>query len=120
VGLSIGSTVINTADLERAVKFWTAALNYVVRDADATFAVLTDPNRRWSNISLQRSKEPKHGTNRVHLDLYTDDRDLEVERLLKLGATRIPWEYAPDHDHIVMADPDGNEFCVVQRHDRRD
>jgi catechol 2,3-dioxygenase-like lactoylglutathione lyase family enzyme len=114
VGLYVGSTVINAADMDRAVAFWTAALGYVVRDADATFAVLTDPERRWSNVSLQRSDEPKRGRNRVHLDLYAADREGEVVRLEGLGATRLPWEYEEGHDHVVMADLDGNEFCVVQ------
>ena len=120
MGLYVGSTVINTADLERAIAFWSAALGYVVRDADATFAVLTDPERRWSNVSLQRSDEPKRGRNRVHLDLYTTDRDGEVARLEGLGATRVPWEYEPGDDHVVTADPDGNEFCVVQSPFTRD
>jgi catechol 2,3-dioxygenase-like lactoylglutathione lyase family enzyme len=111
----IGSTVINTPDVAAAVSFWTQALGYVVRDQDESFAVLTDPSRRWSNLSLQLSESPKRGTNRVHIDLYTTDRDGEVARLERLGATRVePWTYAPDHDHIVMAAPDGNEFCVVQ------
>lgn len=86
-----------------------------MRDADSDFAVLTDPHRRWANVSLQHSAEPKTGFNRVHLDLYTADRDTEVERLERLGATRVlPWPYGADHDHIVMAAPDGNEVCVVQ------
>lgn len=114
MGLYVGSTVINTADIERAIAFWTAALGYVVRDADPTFAVLTDPGRRWSNLSLQRSDEPKRGRNRVHLDLYTTDQAGEVARLEALGAKRVPWEYQEGHDHVVMADHDGNEFCVVQ------
>ena len=111
----IGSTVINTPDVGNAVTFWTSALGYVVRHQDETFAVLTDPDRRWSNLSLQRSDEPKRGPNRVHLDLYTDDREGEVARLESLGASRVePWTYEPDHDHIVMRAPDGTEFCVVQ------
>ena len=114
MGLYVGSTVINTAGMERAIAFWTAALGYIVRNSDATFAVLTDPSRRWSNISLQYSDEPKRGRNRLHLDLYTTDREGEVARLEGLGATRVPWEYPSDPDFVVMADPDGNEFCVVQ------
>lgn len=114
MGLFVGSTVINTTDMEAGIAFWTAALGYVVRDGDPTFAVLTDPNRRWSNVSLQRTDEPKRGLNRLHLDLYTQDREGEVTRLEALGAKRIPWEYEEDHDHVVMADPDGNEFCVIQ------
>jgi len=100
--------------MERAIAFWAAALAYVVRDSDETFAVLTDPERRWSNVSIQRSNEPKSDRNRVHLDLYTTDRGGEVARLEGLGARCVPWEYEAGHDHIVMADPDGNEFCVIQ------
>lgn len=114
MGLYVGSTVINTADVARATAFWTAALGYVVRHADPTFAVLTDPRRRWSNVSLQLTDEPKHGRNRVHLDLYTTDQEGEVRRLVGLGATRIPWQYAQDADYVVLADPDDNEFCVIQ------
>jgi len=120
MGMYIGSTVINTDDVDRAITFWTAALGYVVRDADPSFAVLTDPKRRWSNVSLQRTEEPKRGRNRVHLDVYSADRDAEVARLEGLGAVRLPWEYEPDHDHTVMADLDGNEFCVVQSPYRQD
>ena len=112
--LFVGSTVINVINIERATTFWTAALGYVVRNADPTFAVLTDPQRRWSNVSLQLSDEPKHGRNRVHLDLYADDQQAEVTRLEALGARRIPWDYAPDADYVVLVDPDGNELCVIQ------
>jgi catechol 2,3-dioxygenase-like lactoylglutathione lyase family enzyme len=114
--LFVGSAVINTPDMQGSVDFWTQALGYVVRDSvDPNFTVLTDPHRRWSNVSLQHTDEPKRGFNRLHLDLYSDDRDAEVERLQGLGATRVePWPYQPDHDHIVMAAPDGTEFCVVQ------
>ena len=111
--LFVGSTVINVADITRATAFWTAALGYVVRSSSDDFAVLNDPHRRWSNVSLQLSDEPKLGRNRLHLDLYADDQEAEVARLEGLGATRLPWEYPPDADFIVMADPDGNEFCVI-------
>ncbi len=114
MGLYVGSTVINTTDVEQGIDFWTAALGYVVRHSDATFAVLTDPERRWSNVSLQLTEEPKTGRNRLHLDLYSPDQKVEVARLEGLGATRVPWEYPPDADFVVMTDPDGNEFCVVQ------
>jgi catechol 2,3-dioxygenase-like lactoylglutathione lyase family enzyme len=112
--LYVGSTVINVADLDRAQRFWTAALGYVVRNSDPDFAVLTDPKRRWSNVSLQLSPTPKQGRNRVHVDLYTTDQPGEVARLKSLGAQQIPWEYPPDADFVVLSDPDGNEFCVIQ------
>jgi catechol 2,3-dioxygenase-like lactoylglutathione lyase family enzyme len=114
------STVLNVADLDRATAFWTVALGYVFRDGDPTFVVLTDPRRRWSNVSLQRSDAPKVGRNRLHLDLYADDQLTEVARLESLGATRLPWEYGPNADYIVLADPDGNEFCVIASSSRQD
>jgi Glyoxalase-like domain len=46
--------------------------------------------------------------------LYATDQAVEVARLEQLGAARVPWEYSPDPDFVVLADPSGNEFCVVQ------
>jgi predicted enzyme related to lactoylglutathione lyase len=113
MALYVGSVVIDVEDVERASQFWAAALHLVVRDADPTFVVLMDPNRRWANVSIQRSDGPKAGPNRVHLDLYSDNQRGEVERLTDLGAVRLARDYPPDADYIVMADPDGNEFCVI-------
>ena len=117
--IKVGSTVLNVTDVARAVAFWTQALGYVRRDPpadDEDFVVLKSPSGQWSNISLQQTREPKSGVNRVHLDLYADDQTAEVGRLEGLGATRVePWPYPDDADFVVMADPDGNEFCVIAR-----
>lgn len=119
--LYIGSIVVKVADLPRAAAFWAGALGYVVRGRDdavvdpgTDWVVLTDPRRRWVNLSLQLSAEPKQGRNRLHLDLYTGDREAEAARLEALGAVRLPWHYDPDDDFVVLADPDGNEFCVIK------
>jgi Glyoxalase-like domain len=51
---------------------------------------------------------------RIHLDLYTEDQTREVERLLGLGASEVHWDKRPpDADYVIMADPEGNRFCVV-------
>lgn len=50
----------------------------------------------------------------IHRDLYTDDQKSEIERLVALGATRYPWRHRPGDDFVVLEDPDGNLFCVVQ------
>ncbi|HEX9228719.1 MAG TPA: VOC family protein [Arthrobacter sp.] len=51
---------------------------------------------------------------RLHLDLYTAEQDAEVQRLLALGATRVEWSKQPaDADYVILADPEGNRFCVV-------
>ena len=65
----MSSTTEHTADVERATAVWTAALGDVARHAGPRFAVLTNPARRWSNVSLQLSDEPKRGRNRLYLDL---------------------------------------------------
>src|SRR5215212_9123822 len=64
--------------------------------------------------SGSRAPRARGKTSRVHLDLYTTDQEGEVQRLIGLGASRYPQEYRPDADFIVLEDPDGNRFCVVQ------
>jgi len=72
--------------------------------------------RKGPNPSLQRMPEKRSGKrSRFHLDLYTNDTHGEIERLLKIGATRYPWRYRPGSDFVVLEDPDRNLFCVVQK-----
>jgi uncharacterized protein YecE (DUF72 family) len=76
--------------------------------------VLVDPARRQLPVSLQLADGPPEEPVRVHLDLYTSEQARQVERLVTLGATRAAkWPYPDDADFIVMRDPDGNEFCVI-------
>lgn len=97
--------------------FWQEALHYIPREsAEDGWVVLRDPKGSGPNISLDKVPERRTGKrSRLHLDLYTEDRDGEVERLVKLGASRYPWRYPVDHDYIVLEDPDGNLFCVIQK-----
>jgi catechol 2,3-dioxygenase-like lactoylglutathione lyase family enzyme len=108
--------VINVQDMSRAVDFWTAALAYVRReqDWDPRFMMLVDPARRRLPVSLQLTDSRPKEAVRVHLDLYTSEQARHVERLVKLGATRVDeWPYPDGADFILMRDPDGNEFCVI-------
>jgi hypothetical protein len=74
------------------------------------------PERKRTNVSLDQVPDRRSGKrNRLHLDLYTSDQEREVERLIKLGARLYPWKYQPDDDFIKLLDPDGNDFCVVQK-----
>jgi hypothetical protein len=66
-------------------------------------------------VSLDQAPAKRTGKRGwIHLDLYTRDQTGEVERLLALGATRYPWRYNSGADYVVLEDPDGNLFCVVQ------
>jgi catechol 2,3-dioxygenase-like lactoylglutathione lyase family enzyme len=114
--LHLGTVVINVQDMHRAVDFWTAALGYVQReqDRDPEFMMLVDPAGRRLPVSVQLADSPPKEPVRVHLDLYTSEQARHVERLARLGATRVDeWPYPDGADFIVMRDPDGNEFCVI-------
>ncbi len=115
VGLRLGSIVLDCDDFEGMLAFWQKALGYVPREpAEEGWVVLKDPAGRGPNLSLNRTGEGHLGEYRLHLDLYTEDREGEVARLLGLGATlRRP--AGADDDFVVLADPDGNPFCVVQK-----
>ena len=112
--MRIGSVVVDCNDFERMVASWRAALRYVPREpAEDGWVVPRDPGGNNVSVSFQRVPEPRAGKNRLHLDLYTNDQQGEVERLLGLGATRHPRTPEPDEDFVVLADPEGNLFCVV-------
>jgi hypothetical protein len=66
------------------------------------------------NVSLDRVRSTVQIPPRLHLDLYTEHQAVEVERLLALGATEVHWDKRPpDADYVILADPEGNRFCVV-------
>jgi hypothetical protein len=66
-------------------------------------------------LYFQKVPEAKVAKNRMHLDLWSEDRDAEVARLLALGATLLEHQPPPDDDLIALADPEGNELCLVRR-----
>lgn len=112
--LRVGSIVIHCHEFERMVAFWSAALGYVPRaPATSDWVVLRDPSGRGPNLSFQMRAERRPTRSWLHLDLYSHDQAADVERLLALGAQRYPWRYRPGADYVVLADPDGNLFCVV-------
>ena len=114
--LQLGSIVIHCHEFDRMMSFWQHALGYEPREpARGGWVVLRDPKQQGPNISLQAREQRPSRRSWIHLDLYADDAQPEADRLLTLGASRYPWRYPPAADYIVLADPDGNLFCVVQR-----
>ena len=111
----VGSIVIRVDDLPRQVEFWTKALDYIRRESDPDdFALLRPRSGAGPNISLDRVRSSLQIPPRIHLDLYAQDQAAEVERLKGLGATEVHWDKRPpDADYVIMADPEGNRFCVV-------
>ena len=120
--LKIGSIVWGVRDVPRAIQFWCDALGYrPLRPPSADWAILVPREglvlhegggvqMAITAVSSEASDHQRH-----HLDLYATDQAAEVERLLALGAERVDWRYPEGADYIVLADPDGNRFCVVQK-----
>jgi catechol 2,3-dioxygenase-like lactoylglutathione lyase family enzyme len=113
--VTIGSIVIRVDDLQRQTEFWSAALDYVPREENSDDFVLMRPRSGIGpNVSLDRVRSALQVPPRIHLDLYTDDQAGEVRRLIGLGATEVHWDRRPpDADYVILADPEGNRFCVV-------
>ena len=111
----VGSIVIRVDDLDRQTAFWAAALDYVPREGtDDDFALLRPRDGIGPNVSLDRVRSTVQVPPRIHLDLYADDQAGEVKRLIALGATEVHWDKRPpDADYVILADPEGNRFCVV-------
>jgi predicted enzyme related to lactoylglutathione lyase len=112
--VTIGSIVIRVDDLERQTAFWSAALDYALRKMDDDFVLLRPKDGVGPNVSLDQVRSTVQVPPRIHLDLYTDDQAGEVSRLIGLGATEVHWDKRPaDADYIILADPEGNRFCVI-------
>lgn len=98
---------MKTSDTERASAFWSQALGYERQPHNRAFLAPEAGER----VRLHLDE-----TDRMHLDLWADDEmqaRAEVERLLSLGAQQVDWEYPDDADFVVLADPDGTLFCVI-------
>jgi predicted enzyme related to lactoylglutathione lyase len=124
---------IDCADPQRLATFWTEAAGYRIEGDFGFFIVLVPAvggvadggvdggaaaggggaGGRGLAIGLQKVPERRVAKNRVHIDWHSDDRLAEVERLVKLGATVLGEEKVPGLTWTVLADPDGNEFCVA-------
>jgi catechol 2,3-dioxygenase-like lactoylglutathione lyase family enzyme len=114
--LRIGSIVLRVDDLRRQTEFWEAALDYVRLDDGTSddFALLGPKEGAGPNLSLDEVRSELQIPPRLHLDLYAEDQAAEVERLKRLGASEVHWDKRPpDADYVILADPEGNRFCVV-------
>ena len=116
--LRVGSIVIRVDDLPLQTAFWSAALDYIPREdpsaPGADFVLMRPRDGNGPNVSLDRVRSNLQIPPRIHLDLYAEDQAAEVARLIALGATEVHWDKRPpDADYIILADPEGNRFCVV-------
>ncbi len=114
--IRVGSIVLRVDDLQRQAEFWAGALDYVPREdpSQGDFVLMRPRDGVGPNLSLDRVHSTVQVPPRIHLDLYAEDQAAEVERLIALGATEVHWDKRPpDADYVILADPEGNRFCVV-------
>ncbi|MFF0465915.1 VOC family protein [Micromonospora zamorensis] len=121
---------LGVSDAERAARFWAAALDYRRRaprfDGDEWIVLEPQPGMPGMAIAMDLSESPVQDFPRLHLDLDAGERSLdeELDRLLALGAQRVGWRHYPTDPHpteppyVVLADPEGNRFCVSGRRER--
>jgi predicted enzyme related to lactoylglutathione lyase len=97
--------------------FWSDAAGYEIKwRHEDVFLMLGPPAGDGVGIGLQRVAEARAGKNRVHVDWRADDRAAEVARLTQLGASVVAEHGSPAFAWTVLADPEGNEFCVSDAH----
>ena len=117
--LRLGTVIFGAEDVDRAVAFWAAVFGYEVitfPDSENDFTILVPPDRVGTRIAVQRSVTPVQEQPRIHVDLVVDtaaEQSSEIDRLVDLGATRVEWNYPDDPDFVVLADTEGNRFCIV-------
>jgi hypothetical protein len=127
MAVRIASVTFDCADALKVGRFWSAALGRPLDpDASTDFATIGFAGRRdklgWAPVEREKDPtwmfvkvpEPKTAKNRMHLDVMATDPQAEVARLIELGATPVSDMEEYEYTWTVMADPEGNEFCVAK------
>jgi catechol 2,3-dioxygenase-like lactoylglutathione lyase family enzyme len=115
VSSTMFSVAFDARDAQAAASFWAAVLGRAVADGATIDNALieADPAIPGSRISFHRVPEGKTVKNRMHFDVITTDFDAETERLIGLGATRLNEVNGAAAHWITLADPEGNEFDLI-------
>jgi predicted enzyme related to lactoylglutathione lyase len=98
-------------------RFWSGVLGWELADGSDDDVAILPPDKAGFRIRFLPSQEPKIGQNRAHFDLTSTspaDQQQTVARALELGGKHIDVGQLPEEGHVVLADPDGNEFCVIE------
>ncbi len=105
--------VLDSRDPVALGRWWREALDWVVVNDDPAEFEIRATADRLPGLIFEPVDEGKQVKNRLHLDFRPDDQDAEVARLVELGASRVDVGQG-EVSWVVMADPEGNEFCVLQ------
>ena len=113
MGLAVRHVTFDCADPQRLAAFWARVTGGTVEADWGEFVTLRTPGLGVDHLAFGRVPDPAPGKNRVHLELSSDDRAGEVARLVALGATVVAEHEVPGLQWTVLADPEGNQFCVA-------
>ncbi|MGY0023147.1 VOC family protein [Streptomyces sp. cg35] len=112
--VSLYQVTVNSRDAAALARFWCQVLDWQVLYEDDDEVVIGRDAAALPGMCFVTVPERKSGQNRLHIDLSPDDRDAEVERIIALGARRADVGQGDDVTWVVLADPEGNEFCVLR------
>jgi predicted enzyme related to lactoylglutathione lyase len=114
MAVSLHHVVIDTHDLPGLARFWCGVLDWRVFSEKPREVVIGPDEFAGTGICFMPVSDPKTVKNRLHFDLAPDDQQAEVERILALGARRVDVGQGEAVGWVVLADPEGNEFCVLR------
>jgi predicted enzyme related to lactoylglutathione lyase len=108
---------VDANDPVRLARFWAGVLGWEsVDEHDGGIALLPSDDTGF-RIEFFPTREPKTGPNQMHFDLTSaslDDQQATVARVLDLGGQHLNIGQGPEAEHVVLADPEGNEFCIIE------
>jgi hypothetical protein len=109
--------VLDATAPEELARFWAHALRWTIREGDGHGVELVPTDGTGFGVLLLPASRGKAGQNRIHFDLTTaslDDQRSTVADLLAIGGKHVDIGQDPDDPHVVLADPEGNELCVIE------
>ncbi|WEH42420.1 VOC family protein [Streptomyces sp. AM 2-1-1] len=106
--------VVDAHDMSSLARFWCGVLDWKVVYEDENEVTIGADARALPGLCFVSVPDSKTVKNRLHIDLSPDDQAAEVERIVALGATRADVGQTDDVGWVVLADPEGNEFCVLR------
>jgi hypothetical protein len=113
MGSRWSQVVVDALDPVRLAYWWSEVLGYQVLAEKPDEVTISAKAGVQPELVFVAVPDPKDGKNRLHLDLTPDDQDAEVERLLDMGARHVDIGQSRSASWVVLADPEGNEFCVL-------
>lgn len=110
----VGTIMIDCNDIDSMVRFWSEALGLEEKVRYPNYVWLSRLSEKGPALAFQKVPEPRQGKNRIHLDLATEDPEAFAERIIELGGAKVDDHEVSGFRWSVMADPEGNVFCVTK------